>query len=316
MRILDVIAVCFLAFNFEALAYKQDPDYLEAKRHGAETFIRLLVQTDDGTPVPNAKVEVLMGMTFRDRSYFINGTTDTNGVFAISGKTTGNEIEIEVKKDGYYKASKKLSYIRMGHEHEAKEGKWLPWGDTFHIPLREIKSPVSLICHAAGFDIPRTDEWIGFDMEKQDWVAPIGKGKVADFTVNLKWDGKQSMYSDLLELRVRFPRNGDGYYCADKTYGSAFAGVYQADTNQCLRTELVCKVEKVDGGWKETGIPNGKLMIVRSRTTLDQRGAVIDANYSTIRSISVFGGWHGTAKMSVSYQFNPKKNDTWLEPQR
>lgn len=316
MKNLLVLACWLLALNFEALAYKKDPDFLEAERNGAETCIRLVAKTDEGVPVSNACVRVLMGMNFRERAYYIDGTTDTNGVFVISGKTTGNEIEIGVQKDGYYKATKKLSYIRMGREHEAKDGKWLPWGDVLNIPLREIKSPVALICHTAGFDIPRTDEWIGFDMEKQDWVAPIGKGKVADFTVKLKWDGKQSMYSDLLELRVRFPRNGDGYYCADKTYGSAFAGVYQADTNQCLRTELVCKVEKVDGGWKETGIPNGKLMIVRSRTTLDQRGAVIDANYSTIRSISVFGGWHGTAKMSVSYQFNPKKNDTWLEPQR
>lgn len=316
MKNLLVFVCWLLALNFEVLAYKKDPDFLEAERNGAETCIRLVAKTDEGVPVPNAQVEVLMGMTFRERAYCLNGTTDTNGVFVISGKTTGNEIEIEVQKDGYYKAFKKLSYVRMGHEHEVKDGKWLPWGDTLNIPLREIKSPVSLICHNAGFDIPNNGEWIGFDMEKQDWVAPAGKGKIEDFSVNLKWDGKQTMYSDLLELRVRFSRDGDGYYYADKTYGSAFSGVYQADTNQCLQTELVCKVEKVDGGWKETGVSKGKLMVVRSRTTLDRHGTVVDANYSAIRAISIFGGWHGTAEMSVIYQFNPKKNDIWLEPRR
>lgn len=316
MKNLLVFVCWLLALNFEALAYKKDPDFLEAERNGAETCIRLVAKTDEGVPVPNAQVEVLMGMTFRERAYCLNGTTDTNGVFVISGKTTGNEIEIKVQKDGYYKAFKKLSYIRMGREHEVKDGRWLPWGDTLNIPLREIKSPVSLICHNAGFDIPNNGEWIGFDMEKQDWVAPAGKGKIEDFAVNLKWDGKQSMYSDLLELRVRFSRDGDGYYYGDKTYGSAFSGVYQVDTNQCLQTELVCKVEKVDGGWKETGIPNGKLMVVRSRTTLDQHGAVIDTNYSVIRSISIFGGWHGTAEMGLNYQFNPIPNNTNLEPKR
>ena len=179
-----------------------------------------------------------------------------------------------------------------------------------------ISQDTVIIAHNAGFDIPNNGEWIGFDMEKQDWVAPAGKGKIEDFAVNLKWDGKQSMYSDLLELRVRFSRDGDGYYYGDKTYGSAFSGVYQVDTNQCLQTELVCKVEKVDGGWKETGIPNGKLMVVRSRTTLDQHGAVIDTNYSVIRSISIFGGWHGTAEMGLNYQFNPIPNNTNLEPKR
>ena len=306
MKNLLVFVCWLLALNFEVLAYKKDPDFLEAERNGAETCIRLVAKTDEGVPVPNAQVEVLMGMTFRERAYCLNGTTDTNGVFVISGKTTGNEIEIEVQKDGYYKAFKKLSYVRMGHEHEVKDGKWLPWGDTLNIPLREIKSPVSLICHNAGFDIPNNGEWIGFDMEKQDWVAPAGKGKIEDFSVNLKWDGKQSMYSDLLELRVRFSRDGDGYYYGDKTY----------DTNQWLQTELVCKVEKVDGGWKETGVSKGKLMVVRSRTTLDRHGTVVDANYSAIRAISIFGGWHGTAEMSVIYQFNPKKNDIWLEPRR
>ena len=40
---------------------------------------------------------------------------------------------------------------------------------------------MSLICHNAGFDIPNNGEWIGFDMEKQDWVAPAGKGKIELF---------------------------------------------------------------------------------------------------------------------------------------
>lgn len=68
MRILAVIVVCALASNFEALAYKKDPEFLEAERKGAETCIRLVAKTDDGVPVPNASVEVLMGLS----TVFIN----------------------------------------------------------------------------------------------------------------------------------------------------------------------------------------------------------------------------------------------------
>ena len=52
----------------------------------------------------------------------INGVTDTEGKFVIEGKTTGNEIEIDVEKEGYYRASKKECLAKMGEEYEVKDG--------------------------------------------------------------------------------------------------------------------------------------------------------------------------------------------------
>ena len=50
-------------------AYKKDPDYLNARRNGGDTRIVLSIIGDDGRPVSNATVRVLMGMNFRERAY-------------------------------------------------------------------------------------------------------------------------------------------------------------------------------------------------------------------------------------------------------
>ena len=101
-------------------AHKKDPDYLKARRSGGDARIVLSIIGDDGLPVSNATVRVLMGMNFRERAYYISGVTSANGKFVIEGKTTGNEIEIDVTKDGYYQTSEKLCFISMGHEYDIK----------------------------------------------------------------------------------------------------------------------------------------------------------------------------------------------------
>ena len=77
--------------------------------------------------VSNANVKVLMGMNFRENAYFVNGITGAKGQFVIEGKTTGNEIEISVTKDGYYNASKKLCLIKMGSEYAMLSGNHGAW---------------------------------------------------------------------------------------------------------------------------------------------------------------------------------------------
>ena len=81
-----------------------DSDFQRAHLNGARARIELTVHDECGAPVSGASVHVLMGMNYRLNSYDIDGKTDTNGVFVIEGKTTGNEIEIKVTKDGWYRS--------------------------------------------------------------------------------------------------------------------------------------------------------------------------------------------------------------------
>ena len=85
-------------------APKEDPEFDKAISRGAKTKIELHVVDEEGVPVPKANVRVTLGMVTTVN--IINGQTDTNGVFIIEGKTRGNEIIIQPKKEGYYNSEK------------------------------------------------------------------------------------------------------------------------------------------------------------------------------------------------------------------
>ena len=311
-----VFVMAALIAAVSVFAYKKDPEYLNARRNGGELRMIVSAIDDDGSAVSNASVKVLMGMTFRERAYYINGVTDVNGQFIVEGKTTGNEIIIEVTKDGYYKSSQKLCFIKMGSEYEVSNGKWQPWGMMVKLPMRKVVNPVGLLALHDSIQVPATNTWIGFDMKKKDWVACGRGGEIPDFEVKVQWDGKPIATLEFAQMDIRFVGKGAGFYYADKTIGSAFTGVYNADTNKAFQSEFTCRAMRKDGVFSDSGVPEGKLMVVRSRCKLDGRGDVLEANYSTIRALFIEGGWNGKAEAVMSYQFNPTPNDTNLEPKR
>lgn len=313
MKNLTVTMVALMA-TMSVFAHKKDPEYLKARRIGGELRMIVSAADDDGNAVSNASVNVLMGMNFREKAYFINGVTDAMGQFVIEGTTTGNEIEIEVTKDGYYKATKKLCLIKMGNEYEVCDGKWQPWGMVLELPMRKVVKPIELFAFHDGIEVPATNTWIGFDMKNKDWVASGREGKIPDFEVMVKWDGRPMATLEFAQMDIRFVCKGTGFYFAEKTSGSAFTGVYNADTNNTFQTEFTCSAIRKNGLFLDSGVPKGKLMVVRSRCKLDDKGNILEANYSTIRTLFIEGGWNGKAQAILNYQFNPTPNDTNLEP--
>ena len=303
-----------LTVAMSGFAHKKDPEYLKARRNGGELRMIVSAVDDDGNAVSNATVHVLMGMNFREKAYFINGITDYQGQFVIEGKTTGNEIEIVVTKDGYYRGRKRLCLIAMGNEFDVKDGRWQPWGMKAQIPMREVRNPVSLIKKKGGVSVPRTDVWIGFDMKQEDWVGYGGVGRTPDFEVKIQWDGKPVVSSELARMELRFVGDGAGFYMADTTSNSAFSGIYNAATNEVYKKEFTCSTTRRNGTVSTEEIPSGKLMVVRSRCRLDDKGDVVEANYGFIRAVLIEGGYDGKASAFMNYRFNPTPNDTNLEP--
>ena len=297
-------------------AHKKDSEYLKARRNGGDARIVLSIIGDDGQPVSNATVRVLMGMNFRERAYYINGVTSANGKFVIEGKTTGNEIEIDVTKDGYYRTSDKMCFIAMGHEYDVKDGRWQPWGIELQLKLRAIRNPIALVGDVNGYYVPETNKWIGFDMKQADWVLSGYKGSISDFEVFLEWDGHPSRDSKLLKLHFRAIEPKGGFYYADLIRESHFSGVYKASTNEILQQVFSCQTAQKEGRIVKEGLPHSKLLVLRSRCACDQEGILKKANYSAISWIAVEGLRKGKGEMLLSYSFNPTPNDTNLEPKR
>ena len=307
---------CLIALQSHAL--KKDPSYRDARRNGATAKMVLRIVNDDGVPVPSADVDVFMGMNFRPKGYSIAGRTDSNGVFVVKGKTCGDEIVINVAKSGFYRTSKTLRFAEMGHEHEVRDGRWQPYGRTEDVFLRDIRNPVEMSRENFWkFKYTTTiNTWIGYDIKENDFVAPNGKGIVADFEVYIDWDGEWLPAYTGMAVKIRFVEPFGGYYACDTKGESAFKGPYSALPDSINQTSAEFSERISDNGKRreQKKFDAGKCWVVRSRCKISPEGKLLEANYSTIYDM-VFtcksGGYGGFCLTGV---FNPTPNDPNLEP--
>ncbi len=88
----------FVIASVSVNAGKKDPDFLNAIWHGALTKVALHIEDDDGIPVEKAKVKSYLGMNFRPKGKWIEGMTDTNGVFVIEGRPAATKLKCSRRK--------------------------------------------------------------------------------------------------------------------------------------------------------------------------------------------------------------------------
>ena len=297
-------------------APKKDPEWTRALKYGAKAKIELHVVDDDGIPVPNANVIVIMGMI--SRSYLIEGETNTNGIFVIEGKTKGNSIEIKNKKEDYYSSYKKLCFIELGKERQVKNRKWQPYGEKETIILRKKKNPQKHILKIGDERFKHTKkfyEWIGFDIQENDFVEPYGKGKIADFDVMIEWDQKNSPDYTGMSMKIKFTEPFSGYYVVDKALYSDLKSPYEAiPENIKLTTETIYERKIDKNNWEKNDFDENKCWIVRSRPVVDDKGNLISANYSSIYNIRPSVTFEKSGGICIFGYFNSIPNDTNLEP--
>ena len=300
-------------------AGKKDPNFLNAIWHGADAKIELHILDDDEMPVDEAKVRAYLGMNFRPKGKWVEGTTDTNGVFVIKGKTCGDEIEVFVTKDGYYDSHVVYRYAKMGAEHEVKGGKWQPYGAEEKVKLRKVRDPIPLVlfderrfCHTKCVNM-----WLGYDLRERDFVAPHGKGRISDFDVYIEWDGKWLPDYRGMGVRIRFPDGFAGYSPIDVVAESEFLGPYSVSAAFVYRKEA-CFYERVlnDGKKEEEQFDRHKCWVVRTRCMVNDAGQLISANYAIIHDVELSCDLGGIAGFCVMGAYNPTPNDTNLEPKR
>jgi hypothetical protein len=277
-----VICIVVATASMMAMARKKAPDYLDARRNGAEAQMKICVVDDEGRAVSNASVRVFMGMNFRPKGYWIEGVTDEHGAFLLHGKTCGDEIEIHVSRDGFYNSKRKICFAEIGAEHEVKDGKWLPYGAEEVIRLRSIQNPIPLrkLGFGMGKDVPCTNKWVGVDMALGDFVKPYGKGDVSDFEVLVEWDGRPPADSNYCVANIRFIGQLSGGYYATKVAESEYPYVYRADDGNAynIRQFKVVGRDKIRHD-KQDSFGKDAVLVTRTRCVLDENGNLKSANY-------------------------------------
>lgn len=301
-----------------AFALKKDPAYREARLKGALAKMQLRIADDGGNAVADANVDVFMGMNFRDQGYWIRGRTDTNGVFNVAGKTCGDAIEIYLSKEGYYDSMKTFRFATMGAERDVKDGKWQPYGENHSIVLRRVQNPQTLKIGKGGFVLTKhLDRWLGFDMQKHDFVHPYGTGDAVDFEVKIEWNGKWLPNYTGMGVHIRFTTPYSGYYECPINSASELKGPYTADTKKNYRQTATFD-EQIDVSLNriQHNFDERKCWVVRSRCKVDKEGRLISANYSVVHKVNFCGEPDGRGGFRITGAFNPTPNDTNLEPKR
>ena len=319
MKVKSLFALLLLAQSCVAFARKLAPEVEHAIAYGAEAKLCLKVRDDMGLPVSNASVRTYLDMLPVPHSVY--GKTDTNGVCVVKGKTNGNKIEFFVGKEGYYGSSKEIIFIKKGEEHDVKDGRWQPYGAIETIELRRIRNPVNLaVAYMREFNNTEViNAWIGFDLEKRDFVQPHGKGEKVDFEVFFDWDGKWLPDYTGMGKKIRFTEKFSGYYQCAVNAVSEFKGPYSALPDATYQQyadffeRVIIDPNAYGRQYERKSFDKNSCWVVRSRCEVDAEGNLVSAHYSVINDIAFGCDKGGVACICVIGAFNPIPSDTNLE---
>ena len=311
------VMILLTTITISAFALKKSSAYLEARKSGAIAKIQIHIIDDLSHGVPDAEVTVFMGMNFRPKGYYLKGATNTNGIYVVEGKTCGDEIVIDVAKNGYYSSTKRLCFAKMGAENNVGHGRWLPFGKEERIILRRIVAPVSLIIFDKLIDVAPTNLWMGFDMGKMDFIRPFGVGTWSDFEIKADWDGLPAWESKQCCAEIRFSDDKNGSYRVENVTESRFPYSYAAIAGSSFDKKDIRIVDR-NGDPHTTKVPFPKdvSFVTRTRSVVDEHGKIKMANYGCITRFDVGPSRRGVALVHLSYVFNPTPNDTNLEPKQ
>ena len=140
------------------------------------------VTGEDENPLSGIKCSFIFhpNASHQDQYTQVKAVSDENGNFTVEGPSQDGTFAFGelLNKDGYYPSGVNIpSFLKtdtLGH--------WLPWDVTYTTVLRKIGNPIPMYARELNITTPTlVNQSCGFDLEEADWVAPYGKGKIADF---------------------------------------------------------------------------------------------------------------------------------------
>ncbi len=298
-----------------------------ANTHIPKARITFKVTNQDGVPIVNEPTRV--GFYPKDTVY---GKTDKNGYFTAEGRTLSDYLfaigRLKVDEDSpkYY-----ATYFRKDiadWKNYPTDGKWKPWNETIEVVVKEKLNPIPM--YAINFfdfksNIPSLDKWVGYDLEKNDWIKPYGNGLMADFEYYLSLTFCKGQFLKQ-SLKIRFPHSGAGYYLMKKDLGHALSSTYHADVNQNYQSEITFTKTYLFSHENFSFSSNDSFllgkedyMVFRTRTKVDNNGNLIEAQYGKIYGPIDFNfllkptGEIISKSIHMAYHLNPNVNDTNLE---
>jgi len=295
--------------------------------------VKMRVVDEAGTPVAGATTEIVFVSYNAEKVRA--GLSDSEGRYSALGQ--GNHsVMLIASKPGYYPVS--LRDLSKDTDHDVE------------MVLPRILNPIPLFASyidSSGripgeeMTFPVHNQWVGFDLEVADWVAPHGKGKIADFQLRFSnqfkgWEdyfagdinahmtkdkelSKQRNKEWTMEkfkilygkwdglVEMSFSGEGEGILEAKRFIGYSPMKLPHLAPEVGYSSTWNRAVNSYDG----IILPKDTGFFLRTRVKKDQQGRIISANYAKfIGRLNVIAN---TGKIEFLYYFNPTPNDRNLE---
>jgi hypothetical protein len=241
--------------------------------------------------------------------------TDQHGMAVLQSVSARPSISCNVPRTpGYYTtASVHYNFLKQ------VEGHWEPRKPTLEIVLKPVLNPTAMYARKVrglgGLPVPEMNKKIGFDLMVGDWVAPYGKGVIADFIFQAEKQYQGSPNKPFeAKFALTFSNEDDGIQSviASPREGSELRLPRYAPESG-YEAKLIRRKYKEEGKPIEGGRKEDQNYFFRVRT-IKQNGKIVSALYGKIYgdiSIDVFG--LPNAKLYFQYYLNPEPNSRNME---
>jgi hypothetical protein len=265
---------------------------------------------EQGSPMSGVTVKFVFGEpTNANALVKVEGLTGIDGIFTGEGYSDGG-YGADITKTNFYSSS-----LGAPDLVDAVNGRWQPWNPMVKVVMRKIEKPVPVYARTfRKLSIPEIQKPCGFDLEAGDWVAPNGKGRVADFivTAQREYENRDKFnmsavisFSNPLDgiQEVKLPE--EWRYSDFKWPRIAPETGYQSTLSARFGTEP-------GKGFFDTASEN-QAYFFRVRT-VEQNGKLVSALYGKIKGgIGLEGRETKTCSMAFSYYLNPTPLDRNME---
>lgn len=293
--------------------------------------VNLNVVDADGKKIGGAETNVTFQSSAAGRWPVVTRVTNEQG-FTRSEGTTTTGFDVRASKAGHYSAE----WINIPATNSVEKT----------IVLPSEKAPIPLFARRVGYRsgideiLPAENQWLGYDFQAGDWIAPYGKGTTTDIRFRYRHEFRGYDYSgarleEEITISKEIAARDRVEWTEDKfklQYGQwagdleiSFPGPQEGLVEVVdrflpysqLKMPHEAPTEGYGPGWKYSvtnfspvGWRDNAGFFLRTRVKLDERGNLVSAHYAKVIGDFRFSP---QGRLAFTYYFNPTPNDRNLE---
>ena len=277
------------------------------------------VKDEDGNPASGAIVKIwtdkdrYQGLARSPKYSYFESVVDTNGIAVLKFPCHSQEFQCCAYGENYYREDGGYVYVKATLNYATWTVTLIEHSKKIYFTLRKKKNPIPMYVSSTPleFKLPSQKGFWGFDLKVHDWIAPYGKGEVADFSIDYL---EESMTNGLFSCTGAVVFVGlNGAYVMKKNKSKTFWSVHEADTNAVYVQHFPFYYFPAGDGsrreYRHDTINEDEYLVLRTRVETDASGNIKSANYSKIYGPFLVG--RGLRFRESC--FNPTPNDPNIE---